>query len=57
MDSAIPDKAALVFSVAFYKALASGENFVSAFELARLGLSFEFADAAKMPVLYQKNTA
>ncbi len=57
MDNAIPDKAAVVFSVAFYKALAAGEHYVRAFELAKIGLAFEFPDAARMPVLFQKNMA
>ncbi len=57
MDNAIPDKAAVAFSVAFYKALAAGEHYVKAFELAKIGLSFEYPDAARMPVLFQKNMA
>ncbi|MFZ4559325.1 MAG: CHAT domain-containing protein [Saprospiraceae bacterium] len=51
MRSAIPDRAALAFSVAFYDALASGRDYVFAHQYARAALELEGFSCFDVPFL------
>lgn len=57
MSEAIGDKAAIVFSVAFYKALGAGRSFEDAYKFARIEIQLEGIPESLTPILHTKETA
>jgi len=54
MNQAIKDKAAIAFSVGFYKALGAGRSFEDAFKFARVEIQLEGVCEHTIPVLHKK---
>lgn len=54
MNDAIPDKAAIEFSSAFYDAIGNGRDVEFAFKLARISIELFDIDALDIPVLIRK---
>ncbi|MCB0851536.1 MAG: CHAT domain-containing protein [Bacteroidetes bacterium] len=53
MNSAVSDRAAIVFAVAFYDALGAGEDIPFAFELAKVAIKLEGLKGSDIPVLHK----
>jgi CHAT domain len=57
MSTTISDKAAILFSAAFYSALGFGRTVKEAFELARIALLMDFPQEHKTPLLLARERA
>lgn len=54
MNDSISDKAAIAFSVGFYKAIGSGKTIDKAFKFACVELQLENIPEEHIPILHQK---
>jgi hypothetical protein len=55
MSQAIGDKAAIAFSVGFYRALGAGKSFGEAYKFARVEIQLHGSPGHLTPLLFQKN--